>query len=230
MLSEAEIISIQTGLPQELCGAKSWTTGFLKQPVTELLWLGATNLEGDGQADLVHHGGTHKAVCVYSGEHYPYWRETLKLPEMPWGSFGENFTVAELTESDVCIGDVWQIGSATVQVSQPRQPCWKLARRWNIKDLALQVQETGYTGWYFRVLVEGSVQCGMTMSLIERRCPEWTVAAANDVMHHDKKNLDAAARLAALPLLSPSWKETLDNRVARGVGPDERSRLDGMVD
>jgi len=227
MIREAEIISIQTGLPREIGNVEPWTTGFLKQPMTEPLWLGSTNLEGDGQADLVHHGGTHKAVCVYSAEHYPYWRETLKLAELPWGSFGENFTVGQLTEKDFCIGDVWQIGAARVQVSQPRQPCWKLARRWNIKDLALQVQETGYTGWYFRVLVEGSVQRGMTMSLTERPCPEWTVAAANHLMHHDKKNLDAAASLAALSLLSPSWKETLGKRVARVVGPDERKRLDG---
>lgn len=223
----APVLSIQVGMPQTFDGDKPWTTGFFKQAVMEPLWLGAINLDGDAQGDLVHHGGPHKAVCVYPATHYPFWRERLELDELKAGDFGENFTVGELTESDVCIGDVWTVGQAQVQVSQPRQPCWKLARRWDIKDLALQVQQTSRTGWYLRVLVEGSVQQGMEMTLIERKHPHWTIAAANWLMHHDRHNLRDAALLAAVPELSPSWKKTLIDRVEKGLQPDELKRLQG---
>lgn len=224
---KSPVLSIQVGLPRTIAGDKPWTTGFFKQAVTEPLWLGSINLTGDAQGDLVHHGGPHKAVCVYPAAHYPFWREQLVLPELKHGDFGENFTLGELTESDVCIGDVWTIGQAQVQVSQPRQPCWKLARRWDIKDLALQVQQTRRTGWYLRVLVEGIVQPGGEMELVERQHPQWTIAAANQLMHHDRHNLHDAALLAAVPELSPSWKKTLTNRAEKGLQPDERLRLDG---
>ena len=224
---DAELVSVQVGLPQTIAADKPWRTGFWKTPVAGPVWLGAANLQGDGQADLVNHGGAHKAVCVYSAVHYPAWRQTLSLPEMRWGAFGENFTVAELTEADVCIGDVWAVGDAVVQVSQPRQPCWKLARRWGIKDLALQVQQTGRTGWYFRVLVEGKVGVGQRLRLVERTATDWTVAAANRVMHHDKHDLDAAGQLAAVPTLSPNWQATLNKRVDKQTKVNESLRLDG---
>lgn len=225
------VVSIQVGMPQEIDSDterdKSWVTAFLKESATEPLWLGITNLAGDAQADLAHHGGPHKAVCAYPLVHYPYWRETLGMPDLTGGDFGENFTVADLTESDVCIGDVWTIGEATLEVSQPRQPCWKLARRWKVKDLALQVQKTGRSGWYFRVLAEGFVQRGMSIKLIERPEPEWTIEAANQLMHHDKTNRTDAARLAAVTSLSPSWKATLSKRAEQNIQPDERQRLEG---
>lgn len=225
------IVSIQVGLPAEISSkvdaAPPWVSGFIKEAVTEPCWLGTTNLAGDGQADITHHGGPHKAVCVYPWAHYPYWRETLSMPELIGGDFGENFTVDGLTEWDVCIGDVWAIGEATVEVSQPRQPCWKLARRWDVKDLALQVQQTGRTGWYFRVLVEGHVQCGVSMKLLDRSEPSWTIATANRLMHHDKTNRTDAARLAAVISLSPSWKTTLTKRAEQDIQPDENQRLNG---
>ncbi|GAA5510169.1 MOSC domain-containing protein [Novipirellula caenicola] len=221
------IVSINVGQPQTIGTEKPWVSGFLKNPVNQPVRLRSTNLDGDGQADLEHHGGVHKAVCVYPADHYPDWRTTLQIPEFAWGSFGENFTIAGLTEPDVCIGDVWSIGQAKVEVSQPRQPCWKLARRWNIKTLALQVQQSGRTGWYFRVLDEGMVQSGMEITLLERREPQWTIAEANRIMHHDKHDRDAAAKLAAVPTLSPSWKATLRNRVEKNVQADEQKRLAG---
>ncbi len=224
----SQIVSITVGMPQTMDLEKPWTSGFIKAPVAGPLWLSSTGLAGDGQADTEHHGGPHKAVCAYPAAHYAYWHRALERTNFPWGSFGENFTVAELTETDVCIGDVWALGDALVQVSQPRQPCWKLARRWQIKDLALQVQQTGYTGWYFRVLREAHVEPGMTMTLAERSEPNWTLAAANHVMHHDQHNRDAAAALAAVPTLSPSWKLTLTNRAEKDIQPNQQQRLEGQ--
>lgn len=232
------LASIQVGLPLHL-GEKSavdpmdrpWTTGFYKQSVFGPVRLGSMNLAGDGQADLVHHGGSDKAVLAYSADHYAYWRQALNDPKLPPGGFGENFTVTGLTEADVCIGDIWKIGDeVTLQISQPRQPCWKLARRWKIKTLALQVQQTGKTGWYFRVATEGIVAAGMPLTLVERHQPQWTVERANRVMHLDKDDLRAAAELAAVPTLAESWQTTLTRRVERNINPDSHKRLFGEND
>ena len=226
----ASLVSIQVGKPQNLGTEgdptdRPWSTGFIKSAVAGSVWLGQTNLSGDGQADLVNHGGLDKAVCAYPASHYPDWYEDLALP-MGFGAFGENFTVDGLTESVVCIGDVWAIGSALVQVSQPRQPCWKLARRWSVKDLALRVQQTGRTGWYFRVVCEGTVTAGDVLTLIERPEPSWSIARANEVMHHRKTDFALAAVLAGIPSLSASWKATLGARAEKHVQPDTSKRLD----
>ncbi len=227
-MSDPVLRSIQAGLPQER-GApeaadpndRSWVTGFYKTPVVGPVRLRSDNLDGDGQADLENHGGRDKAVCVYSADHYGYWREALGFDELPFGAFGENFTVAGLVEDDVCIGDVWRVGDAAgdgavVEVSQPRQPCWKLARRWRVKTLAAQVVENGRTGWYFRVVHEGVVAAGMSLTLVERPWPQWTVARANQVGHHKKDDVVVAAELAAVPQLSASWRGWLMRRVERG--------------
>jgi MOSC domain-containing protein YiiM len=228
------LASIQVSLPRTLGdeGAndpmdRRWTTGFFKESVEGPVHLRTTNLDGDRQADLIHHGGPDKAVLAYSAEHYADWRQTMNILSLPFGAFGENFTVEGVSEADVCIGDIWQVGDeAVVQVSQPRQPCWKLARRWRIKSLALQVQQTGRTGWYFRVLKEGVVAAGMPMVLGERPHPDWTVERANRVMHSGKTNIAEALELAAIPLLSENWRTTLTRRVDKQE-PDPSKRLIG---
>ena len=142
----AAVLSLQVGQPRTVRSNgetdpvdQVWRTGFFKDPVSGSVWLGKTNLDGDGQADLENHGGPEKAVNVYPAEHYPYWAQAIKLTSLQPGGFGENFTIMGLLESNVCIGDIFEIGESLVQISQPRQPCWKLARRWRMKDLALRV-------------------------------------------------------------------------------------------
>lgn len=231
---EGRLISVQIGLPQSLGQVHAsdpmdqpWTTGFFKLPVIEAVWLGVTNLKGDGQADLKNHGGPEKAVNVYPFEHYPYWQQVFGTSNLPFGAFGENFTTEGLLETEVCLGDMFEIGEALVQVSQPRQPCWKLARRWRIKDLALRVQESGRTGWYFRVLREGTIQAGSHLRLVERPCPEWTVASANDVMHRRTDDIQAAQSLASCPALAVRWRETLMKRVETRTVGSSTARLYG---
>ncbi len=233
-MSVVELISLNVGLPRthgrtDAYDAmdKEWTTGFFKEPVDGPVWLGQTNLAGDGQADLQFHGGPDKAVNVYPGEHYAYWQAALGIAKLPAAAFGENFTTSGRLEGDVCIGDVFQIGDALVQVSQPRQPCWKLTQRWRVKDLAVQVQQTGRTGWYLRVLREGAVEAGMRLGLVERPHPEWSVAVANEVMHFSKQDLAAARSLAECPLLSGSWRESLLRRAATGMSASAAARLEG---
>ena len=223
--------SIQTSAIQEIASQESgawwdreWITGFYKQPVLQPLWLGYEGLKGDQQADRRYHGGSEKAVCVYALEHYPYWQEKLGLAEMPCGAFGENFTTTGLMETEVCIGDVYAIGEARVQVSQPRQPCWKLARRWQVKDLTAQVERTGYTGFYFRVLQHGMVGAGAEFTLLERPFPQWSIALANEIMHHRRGDKEAARELAQCVLLSASWKDSLWARGALSVADQEAAK------
>lgn len=230
-MNTATLLSIQVSDVTEVCATgsdawwdKAWTTGFYKRPVRGRVWLGYQGVRGDQQADRRYHGGADKAVCVYAAEHYPVWRETLQLPELAPGAFGENFTVQGLLETGVCIGDAFQIGAARVQVSQPRQPCWKLARRWRIKDLTAQVEQNGKTGFYFRVLQHGWVEAGERFELLERPFPALTIAHANEVMHHRKEDFTTARELAACPLLSASWKDSLWLRAECAIAEDTATR------
>jgi MOSC domain-containing protein YiiM len=217
-----QIVSIQIGQPTNYLDTRAadgrergWTTAFFKLPIAGRVFAGRTNLAGDAQADLEHHGGPDKAVLAYSADHYPYWREQLGIRDLPFGAFGENLSIAGLDETAACIGDRWQAGSVVFEVSQPRQPCWKMSRRWQIEDLAHQVLANGKSGWYLRVLAEGYIESGMELELVSRPHPEWTVARASRVMHHEKGDLAAAAELGALSELAVSWKTVLNDRVKR---------------
>jgi len=176
------------------------------------VFVGKTNLAGDGQADLVNHGGVDKAVLAYSAEHYPKWREGLQLPEMPHGAFGENLTIDGMSEGSVCIGDTFRIGTAIFEVSQPRQPCWKLSRRWRMHELAALVVRNGRSGWYLRVVEEGRIEAAMPVILIERPNPEWPIARANEILHHRRTDLPLTLALADVPKLARAWVEELRER------------------
>ncbi|MBM4457442.1 MAG: MOSC domain-containing protein [Chloroflexi bacterium] len=206
-MAEPRLLSIQIGPVRALGDPEGtdpadrlWTTGLFKASVDGPVWLSAAGLPGDQQADLVNHGGPHKAVNVYPNEHYAFWRESLNRPAIAAGAFGENFTTAGWLEEEVCIGDVYAIGAAAVQVSQPRGPCWKLARRWQVPDLDRRIRALGRTGWYLRVLDEGFVQAGETIRLVERAYPEWTIARVNALQRRLREDPQAAAELAACPL------------------------------
>jgi len=205
---------------------RPWTSAIAKEAVARPLWLSTTGLEGDAVADTKVHGGPEKAVLVGAIEHLPFWREVLGRPELGPGAFGENLMIEGACEPDVCIGDSFEIGEAVVQVSQPRQPCWKQARRWRRMDLALEMQRTGRTGWYLRVLREGRVAPGDDLRLVERPLPAWTVARANEVMHGRPVDRAAATALANVPLLATRWRESL-RRLAETGGGDASARLVG---
>ena len=214
------IMSIQVGLPQTLGfpqaddpAERIWRSAIYKLPVLGPVWAGRTNLEGDGQADLRVHGGEDKAVYAYPAEHYPLWRAELDLPEMPFGGFGENLTVSGLLEADVCIGDIYRAGDVRLQVSQPRSPCWKLARLWGINGLEKRFSSTGRTGFYLRVLKEGNLRTGTPLWLEERPAPEWSVLRTHRLVEDVKSDPKAAALLSELPYLAQSTRRDLKKHV-----------------
>lgn len=225
-MERIEIRSLNVGKPRDVqFGKKEVKTGIHKNPVTEPVYLSKVNFDGDGQGDLVNHGGADKAVCVYPSEHYPYWEKELgKTLEV--GAFGENLTLQGLTEDNVCIGDSFQIGEAVVQVSQPRQPCFKLSLVHDRKDMPVLVQDTGFTGFYFRVLKEGVVSPSDVLVYIARPELAVTVSEANRLMHHAKDDLEGARKILQLDELSASWRKTFNKRIA-GEAVNTSERLTG---
>ncbi|GIO25621.1 MOSC domain-containing protein [Ornithinibacillus bavariensis] len=205
---------------------KQWESGMFKKSTNEKVWLGKTGLVGDEVADKKNHGGPEKAIFAYNVGHYEYWQQELINKDIGIGAFGENLALLFLDEDTVCIGDTYQLGTAIIQVSQPRRPCWKPARRFRTMDFALRIQESGKTGWYFRVLREGSVQEGMELNLIDRPYPNWTITVCNRVMYDKKAELKLIKELANCELLAESWKNTLSKRLA-GKGSSGENRVFG---
>lgn len=221
-------ITLLTGpvLPLEGSGAES---AIAKTPVTSRLRLGAEGLTGDFQADRRVHGGAEKAVHHYPFDHYAAWRADLgELPLLAApGAFGENVSTAGMTEDDVAVGDIFRLGGALIQVSQGRQPCWKLNHRFGVPDMARRVQGTGRTGWYYRVLQPGEVAPGDDLLLIDRLAPEWTLRRLWRAMYVDRLNRPELEGIAALAVLADGWRRRAQRRLDSGRIEDWRPRLEG---
>ncbi|WP_424768911.1 MOSC domain-containing protein [Paenibacillus sp. sgz302251] len=211
----ARLVSLNVGEPAVVSyGTQEVLTGIYKQASPLSHTLGFTGLQGDGQGDTVHHGGPDKAVCVYFEQRYPYWQEQLPLP-FEYGAFGENFTLSNWTEEDLCIGDIVEAGDVLLQVSQPRQPCFKLGIRHQLPELPERVQKLGYTGFYFRVLREGTVKAGLAFQVVERHAAGKTLAEANRIMYIDKEDTLAIRELLEVKELAQSWQDQLGKRLMR---------------
>lgn len=204
-------------------------SGIAKTPVTGPVWLGPEGLAGDEQADRRVHGGIEKAVHHYPFDHYADWRADLgPLPILTrTGAFGENVSTRGVTEEDVAVGDIFRLGTALVQVSQGRQPCWKLNHRFGIPDMARRVQQTGRTGWYYRVLEDGMIGPEAELTLIDRLAPDWTLRRLWHVMYIDRLNLDLLQEIAALDVLADGWRRYARRRLESGKVEDWRPRLEG---
>lgn len=166
-------------------------------------------LEGDEQADLAVHGGPDKAIHHYPHDHYAFWRGTIGRHPLlsDFGAFGENIATEGLTEEMICIGDRWQMGSAIVEVSQGRQPCWKLDHRFNGAKVNAGVVNSRRSGWYYRVIEEGSVAAGDVMELIDRPFPEWTVRRVFGLLiaGEHKRDPEGLVALGQVTALAEPW-------------------------
>jgi len=210
----AKVVSLQVGKPVSVeHGKKEVLTAIFKQSSNAIHKLSYTGLEGDEQGDKVYHGGKDKAVCVYLQQWYPYWAEQLQR-SLEYGAFGENITVSDWSESQLCIGDQLQLGSAVVEISQPRQPCYKLGLRNDFPALPAKSIEAGYTGFYLRVLVEGEVAAGDELVMLKQHHARKSVAEANRIMYKDKQDQAGLEELLAVEELADSWKQQLRKRLA----------------
>jgi len=201
------VLSIQVGRVAPL-GLRKVPSAFVKQTLPGVARAGALGLQGDEQADLTVHGGPDKAIYFYPSEHYSHWADDvpehrdLLLP----GSFGENVTTIGLDEHSVSIGDVLAIGSAQLQVTQPRQPCFKLGLRFNDNTLGRIMMQTHRTGWYVRVLREGEFQAGDEINVIRRPGSGWTIARFNQVIVRRSASPEDMKVLAELEGLPAEWR------------------------
>ncbi len=190
-------------------------TGIYKQLVTTALALGREGFVGDQQADRRVHGGPDKAVHLYPAAHYA--RLAARFPEaagqLVSGSLGENISTAELDESDVRVGDIWQLGTARLQVCQPRNPCWKIDERFACEGMAAFIAEQRLTGWYWRVLSPGTVAPGDPLECETLACDSLTLAEAMRCWQAHRPPLADLEKLAASPGIAENWKQKIVTRV-----------------
>lgn len=219
-----KIVSLNIGLPRDVeWHGQSVTTGIFKSPTASRIRLRKLNLDGDRQADLTVHGGEHKAVYCYPAEHYAYWREKLPGRELPFGSFGENFTTEGLLENSVRIGDRFAIHDAEVVVSQPRLPCYKLGVRFQADDMVKKFLASRRIGFYLAVTREGDVAAGDEMIPVVQNASK--ISIADFLRLFLAKSFSAADRaslqeLYALPSVPNDWKHYFHERVAEAGGAD----------
>jgi MOSC domain-containing protein YiiM len=181
-----------------------------KQPVTGPVRVTWDGLAGDAVADPIHHGGWDKAIHLYCQDHYGWWRERKPgdpLFDAP-GAFGENIASRGLTEEQICLGDRFSLGSAIVEVSHGRQPCWKLDHRFGARDVMATIIKTGRAGLYLRVIREGEAEAGTRMDLLDRPHPDWSAARVFHLLIGGGHRHDPAAvrQLAGMGVLADAWR------------------------
>ena len=205
------LLSVNVSQPKAVSdGAKIITTGIFKQPVEARVQLRTLNLDGDGQADLKNHGGPHRAAYAYSIENYDFWKRELGRNDFSYGQFGENFTVEGMLEETVHLGDIFQIGGARVQVSEPRVPCVKLALKMSMATFPKRFLASERVGFYLRVLQEGEVGAGDPIERVATDPEQMTVRAFLHLAYFDEGNLEGVRRALRIVSLPPDWREWLE--------------------
>ena len=211
-----KLLSVNVALPKEIpFKGKTVRTGIFKEPVAGRVKVTTLNIEGDGQADLVGHGGEFRAVYVYSFGNYGYWERELGRTDFTMGQFGENFTVEGLLDDEIHVGDIIRVGTALFQVSQPRVPCYKLAMKMGVEGFYNRILESGRLGFYFKVLEEGEVGAGDMIERVKTDPAGMTITQGNKLMYYDKDDLDGTSKALRIEALSPGWKATFEGRLAK---------------
>lgn len=215
------MISIHTllvGQPQTMTDARgAWRSAIFRAPVAGPVLLGPRGLEGDQVADTENHGSPDQAVCCHPLAHYTYWNERYQLRQeraLGVGGVGENWTLEGATEHDVCVGDIFLVGEAQVQVSAPRYPCSKQERKVGLPGFLKQTIETLRTGWYLRVLEPGLVQAGDGWRLVTRSHPQLTIHRLNQGIHQAFEPQEARM-LLDVPELGGGWKRILSYKLSK---------------
>jgi len=213
------LVSVNCGLPRQvLWHGRSVTTSIYKEPVEGRVALRTLNLDGDRQADLTVHGGVSKAVYCYPVVHYEYWKKEMPGRELPFGSFGENFTVDGLVEDSAHIGDRFAVGSAEVVVTQPRLPCYKLGIKFESDEMVKRFLACRRSGFYVAVVREGDVGAGDKMVMTYREpisVPLPWIIRLYVAKHYSREDLADLQRVLRAQALPDSWKEYFQERLAR---------------
>lgn len=208
-----EIKNLSVGLPETMKygEGKEMETAIRKKPV-EKVFLSKERFVGDDVADLKHHGGPDRAVCVYPYEHYALWEKEFGKP-LPSSAFGENVTATNMLEDKVYIGDIYRLGEAVIQVTQGRVPCSTIDRNLDMTPLLKVMVKTGFTGYMCRVLKEGYVSADSTISLIEQHPQKISVLYTNQVFFHEPRNIEGIQKILAVSELADEWRDKFEIRL-----------------
>lgn len=209
------LLSLRVGRAQPF-GPNGEASAIAKLAVDGRVRITRLGLQGDAQADRQHHGGPDKALHHYPAEHYPAWRAEYpdRAADFMPGGFGENISTRGLTETEACLGDLYRLGSATLQIAQGRKPCWKLNTRFGIETMAGRVHDTVRTGWYYRILEEGEAGPDDTLALLDRPLPDWNIQRLYRILQHDPAtDRKGLAFLASCDLLAAGWRERAAKRL-----------------
>ena len=205
------IISTNIAKPTTIIwNGKEETTGIYKQPTNKPIYLTKNDVMSDEVSDRLHHGGFYKACYIFSAEQYPFWKNLYPNLEWDWGMFGENLTVSNFDETNVYVGDIYKVGDALVQVSQQREPCYKLGYKFGTQHVLKQFIEHGFGGTYLSILEEGFVNVNDTFSLVERAKNSLTVAQLFHLVHTKDKDQDLL-KIAANSKAIPAKKRMIFN-------------------
>lgn len=217
-----KLLSVNVSLPKEVpYRGGTISTGIFKEPVAGRVMLRQLNLDGDKQADPSVHGGVYKAAYAYPFEHYDWWSHELGRTDLTFGQFGENFTVEGMLEDAVRIGDIFRIGAALVEVTQPRAPCFKIGIRMGMDDFPKRFMASGRTGFYLKVLNEGEVGRGDGIERIRGDVGDITVRGLWHLAYYEPQNLEDAKKALRLSSLAPEWRKPMEKRLIRAGIPLE---------
>ena len=211
-------VNVSTPVEVQYLG-KTITTGIFKKPILGSVAIKDNNFIGDGQADLISHGGVDKAIYAFSLDHYAFWEKTLDSPGLPLGTFGENLTISNFEESNLHIGDHLSIGSCLLEVSQPRVPCFKLGIAVNNKKMPKLFMKNFETGVYLRVINEGEVEAGDDV-VVAYKDPSQISIKRLFQAYYDKtfdRPLEVFEQALLVPALADEWRQHLSMRLSREV-------------
>lgn len=221
-----KLLSVNVSLPKEVpYMGKTTTTGIFKEPAGGRVMLRTLGLDGDGQADLKNHGGTYKAAYAYSIENYDYWKRELGRTDFTFGQFGENFTVEGMLDDAVHIGDVFRVGTALVEVTQPRVPCFKLGIKMEMPQFPKMFLTSGRIGFYLRVLEEGEVGAGDIFENVTGEPEHMTVREVCHLLYFDRQNLEGAKKALRIKALSPGWRRSFEEQLSKAGIPAEPAEV-----
>ena len=226
-MKKIQLSELRTGIVKPLMNDDTMSA-IHKSSTSDRLKIGFLGLSGDEQADRVHHGGEDKAIHHYAAEHYDYWQQCFPHYKhlFTTGGYGENFSTLGMTEQSVCVGDIYRAGSAILQVSQARQPCWKLNIVFQQDDMARRVQQSLRTGWYYRVLETGNIAVGDSIELLERTEPEWPLTRLLKIFYQTPLDRPSLTAVTELTTLTEGWKKIAAYRLEHQRVEDQIRRLE----
>ncbi len=216
------LLSANVSLPKQVTyKGKIIRTSIFKEPVEGRVKVKTLNIEGDGQADLISHGGEQRAILVYSIENYKYWETELNRNDFTMGQFGENFTVDGMLDENIHVGDRFRIGTALFEVTQPRVTCYKLAMKMDVEGFYNQILQSNRPGFYFRVLEEGAVGAGDIIEKVHEDPVGMTIVEMNRLLYFDKDNLGGARKALTIKALSTGWRISFEDRLTKAKSSEK---------